>query len=242
MREPQRFLMRFTVLLACLLFAAWPDAMAQSTGKTPSGPSGPPKCDCQHIPALKGDIDDSKWLAQAHANKAAELGEKEKLLYRRLARLAPASDEMATLWNDYNKWEGTTVKEEFKKARGHKDTTSVTFYDETAKPDPKQLEAARKQAPCLRIADGISRHEQKHTDLRTSGGGHQERPSQLALEEKADYDDEAAFVQEELDSLENQPRCKPRSETSTKDTGQRLAQRERLRRAMKRVSAYAATI
>ncbi len=194
--------MRFTVLLAYLLFAIWPAAMAQSKAKKPSAPSDPPKCDCQHIPALKRDIDDSKWLAQAHANKAAELEEKEKLLYRRLGGLAGASDEMTALWNDYNTWEAKTVKEEFKKARGYEDTISVAFDEKTNKPDPKQLEAARKQAPCLRIAEAISRHEQKHTNLRTPGSGLHERPSQLALEEKAHYEDGVAFVQEEVDSLE----------------------------------------
>jgi hypothetical protein len=194
--------MRLTVLLACLLFAAWPAAMAQSKAKKPSAPSAPPKCDCQHIPALKQDIDDSKWLAQAFANKAAELEAKEIPLYRRLARLAGDSDEMTALWNDFNTWAKKTLRVEFKKARGYEDTTSVDFDEDTNKPDPKQLEAALQQAPCLRIAEAIKRHEDRHSALRKPGRGLHERPSQLALEEKAQYEDGVAFVQEEVDSLE----------------------------------------
>jgi hypothetical protein len=205
--------MRFAVLLACLLFAIWPDAMAQGKAKKPSAPGDPPKCDCTHIPALKRDIADSKWLAQAYANKAAELEAKEMPLYRRLGRLAGASDEMTALWNDFNTWAKKTVREEFRKARGYEDTTSVDFDEETNTPDPKQLEAARKQAPCLRIAEAISRHEQNHANQRTPGGALHERPSQLALEEKAQYEDGVAFVQEEVDSLEKT--CKGWSGTVT---------------------------
>jgi hypothetical protein len=145
---------------------------------------------------------------------------------------------MSQLWSGYNSWEGGsgpgTARGAFEAARKYTGSIVVSFDQNTNRPDPAQLERARNRAACLRIADGISFHEQKHTDVRAAGGGQYSRPSQLAREEAAHYEAEAKLVQDAMDAL----RC-PQAQGTGPDTGERFAQRERLERARVRVAAYA---
>jgi hypothetical protein len=191
---------------------------------------------------MERDVADSKWLAEAHRQKAGELERAEEALYRSMGKsLADRSSEMAELWNSYNSWEqGTgpgTARASFEAARKYTGSIVVTFDQNTNLPDPAQLETARRRAACLRIAEGITFHEQRHTNVRAAGGGRYSRPSQLAREEAEHYDAEAKFVQEGLDALN----C-PQAQGSGPDTGQRFAQRELLQRSVTRVTAYAASI
>ena len=184
----------------------------------------------------------SKWLANAHREKADALQRAEDALYRAMGKsIADGSNEMAELWNSYNSWEqGTgpgTARAAFEAARKYTGSIVVTFDQNTNLPDPEQLATARRRAACLRIAEGISFHEQRHTDVRAAGGGRYSRPSQLAREEADHYDAEAKFVQDGLDAL----RC-PQAQASGPDTGERFAQRELLQRSVTRVTAYAASI
>jgi len=159
--------------------------------------------------------DDYEWSAQAYAAKAAELKEKEKALDLRFGSpRAHRSEEMDALWDAFNKWVETTLRDEFMKARGYKDMDVVHFDVKTNKPNPDELQKAREAAACLLIADSISRHEQKHGDLRRAGGGRYERPSQGALEEEADYADGMAFIEQGLTSQKK--KCPERDYTSQK--------------------------
>jgi hypothetical protein len=226
----------------CLFCVVWLDVADAGQAQQPRQParsSAPPKCGCDDKPAMQRDIDDSKWLADAHRQKADALQKAEDDLYRRMGRsIADGSDEMTALWNNYNSWEqGTgpnTARGEFETARKYQGSIVVTFNQTTNLPDPAQLETARRRAACLAIADGISFHEQKHTDVRAAGGGQYSRPSQLAREEAAHYEAEAKLVQDAMDAL----RC-PQAQGTGPDTGERFAQRERLERARVRVAAYA---
>jgi hypothetical protein len=237
-------LMRLAVFAgACLVCVMCLDLAADAApARQPAKFSPPPKCGCDDKQAMQRDIDDSKWLANAHREKADALQKAEEDLYRSMGRsLADSSDAMAALWNSYNAWEqgtgGGTVRAEFEKARKYEGSIVVTFNQETNLPDPAQLATARRRAACLAIAEGISFHEQRHTDVRTAGGGRYSRPSQLAREEAAHYEAEAKFVQDAFDAL----RC-PLAQGTGPDTGERLAQRERVQRARTRVAAYADSI
>jgi hypothetical protein len=225
----------------CLVCAVWidvADAGQAPKQRQPVQSSAPPKCGCDDKQAMQRDIDDSKWLANAHRQKADELEKQEVPIYRSKGRLADSSDEMAALWNSYNAWEGGTgqgtVRGEFETARKYQGSIVVKFDPTTNLPDPAQLATARRRAACLAIAEGISFHEQRHTDVRTAGGGQYSRPSQLAREEADHYDAEAKLVQDAMDALS----C-PRAQGTGPDTGERFAQRERLERARVRVAAYA---
>lgn len=221
------------------MLASTPDAM----GQRPKAPYKPPKCDCKHIEEIEKNIGDYRWLAEAHGRKAAELEAKEVPLIKKWGSAARNTEEMDAIWDDYGKWQKVTLREEFAKARNYPSTTAVTFDESTNKPDPRQLEKARNESACLRIADSIDRHEKGHSDVRTSGRGQHERPSKLALEEKTHYEDGMKFLQEEVDSLKGKKKCRePKSEAYGSDSGQRYAQRERMRRAVNRVSSYAAAI
>jgi hypothetical protein len=227
----------------CLLCVIWLDiADARQAARQPAKASTPPRCDCYDKQAMERDIEDSKWLADAHRRKADELQMAEDALYRAMGKsIADRSNEMAELWNSYNSWEqGTgpgTARAAFEAARKYTGSIVVTFDQNTNLPDPAQLETARRRAACLRIAEGITFHEQRHTDVRAAGGGRYSRPSQLAREEADHYDAEAKFVQDGLDAL----RC-PQAQGSSPDTGERFAQREMLKRSLTRVTAYAASI
>lgn len=221
--------------LACVVWLDVADA-GQASRSAPRPP--PPKCGCDDKDAMQRDIDDSKWLADAHKKKADELEKAETELYKKMGRsLADGSSEMAALWSSYNSWEGGTgpgtIRTEFATARKYTGSIVVTFDVKTNRPDPAELDRARSRAACFAIAEGISFHEQKHADVRTAGGGQYSRPSQLAREEAAHYEAEAALVQKALDSII----CT--SLASGPDTGERFAQRERVQRAVTRVAAYA---
>ena len=226
----------------CIFCLALESADAGQAARQPAAPAAPRACGCADKDAMQRDIDDSKWLAMRHRAKADELEKQENDLYRRMGRsLADGSDEMTALWNGYNSWEqGTgpnTAQGEFGAARGYTGTTVVSFNQTTNQPDPQQLAAARARATCRSIADGISLHEKAHSDVRAAGGGRYSRPSQLAREEAAHYDTEAKFVQDALDKLN----C-PQAQGSVPDNGERLAQRERVRRSEQRVAAYAGSL
>jgi hypothetical protein len=227
----------------CLMCIIWFDiADAGQAARRPARAPGPPPCTCDDKPAMQRDIDDSKWLADAHRQKADELQMAEEALYRSMGRsLADRSSEMTQLWNTYNSWEqGTgpgTARGAFEAARKYTGSIVVSFDQNTNRPDPAQLERARKRAACVRIADGITLHEQKHTDVRAAGGGQYSRPSQLAREEANHYDAEAKFVQDGIDALN----C-PQALGSPPDNGERYVQREQLQRSITRVTAYAASI
>jgi hypothetical protein len=227
----------------CLMCIVWFDiADAGQAARRPARASGPPPCTCDDKPAMQRDIDDAKWLADAHRQKAEELQKAEDALYRAMGKsIADRSSEMSQLWSGYNSWEGGsgpgTARGAFEAARKYTGSIVVSFDQNTNRPDPAQLERARNRAACLRIADGISFHEQKHTDIRAAGGGQYSRPSQLALEEANHYDAEAKFVQDGMDALN----C-PRAQGTTPDNGERYALRELLQRAVTRVTAYAASI
>ena len=233
-------LTRLAVFAAgCLLCVVWFDLADAGQARQPRQPAPPPKCGCDDKQAMQRDIDDSKWLANAHRQKADALQKSEDELYRRMGRsIADGSDEMTALWNSYNSWEqGTgpnTARGEFETARKYQGSIVVTFDQTTNLPDPEQLATARRRAACLAIAEGISFHEQRHTDVRAAGGGQYSRPSQLAREEAAHYEAEAKLVQDAMDALS----C-PQGQASGPDTGERFAQRERLDRARVRVAAYA---
>jgi len=210
--------------------------------RQPAKFSAPPKCVCDDKQAMQRDIDDSNWLANAHREKADALQKAEEELYRSMGRsLADGSDAMAALWSSYNSWEGGTgagtVRAGFETARKYQGSVVVTFNQATNLPDPEQLATARRRAACLAIAEGITFHEQRHTDVRTAGGGQYSRPSQLAREEAAHYEAEAKFVQDALNAIQ----C-PQAQLSGGDTGERFAQRERVERARTRVAAYADSI
>ena len=226
----------------CLVCVVWLDLADAAQPRQPARSSAPPKCGCDDKQAMQRDIDDSKWLANAHKEKAEELQKAEEELYRSMGRsLADGSDAMAALWSSYNSWEGGTgqgtVRAEFETARKYQGSIVVTFNAETNRPDPAQLDRARKRAACLAIAEGITLHEQKHADVRTAGGGRYSRPSQLAREEADHYETEAKFVQAAIDALS----C-PQAQGTGSDTGERFAQRERVQRARVRVAAYADSI
>ena len=226
----------------CLLCVVWLDVADAGQARQPRQPPPPSKCGCDDKQAMQRDSDDSNWLANAHRQKADVLQKSEDELYRRMGRsIADGSDEMTALWNSYNAWEqGTgpnTARGEFETARKYQGSIVVTFDQKTNLPDPAQLETARRRAACLAIAEGINFHEQRHTDVRTAGGGRYSRPSQLAREEAAHYEAEAKFVQDALNSLS----C-PQAQGSGPDTGERFAQRERVQRAVTRVAAYADSI
>ena len=111
----------------------------------------------------------AKWLAEAHKQKANELQMKEEVLYRAMGKsIADGSNEMSQLWSGYNSWEqGTgpgTARGAFEAARKYTGSIVVTFDQNTNLPDPAQLATARRRAACLKIAEGISFHEQRHTD------------------------------------------------------------------------------
>jgi hypothetical protein len=240
-----RILMRLAVFgSGCLFCVIWLDiADARQAARQPARASTPPpRCDCYDKQAMERDIEDSKWLANAHREKADALKMAEDALYRSMGKsIADRSNEMAELWNSYNSWEqGTgpgTARAAFETARKYTGSIVVTFDQNTNLPDPEQLATARRRAACLRIAEGITFHEQRHTDVRAAGGGRYSRPSQLAREEADHYDAEAKFVQDGLDAL----RC-PQAQASGPDTGERFAQRELLQRSLTRVTAYAASI
>lgn len=224
----------------CLLCVIWLDLA--DARQAPRQPAPPPKCGCDDKQAMQRDIDDSKWLADAHRRKADALQTAEDDLYRRMGRsIADGSDEMTALWNSYNSWEqGTgpnTARGEFETARKYQGSIVVTFNETTNLPDPEQLATARRRAACLAIAESISFHEQRHTDVRNAGGGRYSRPSELAREEAAHYEAGAKFVQDAMDAL----RC-PQAQGTGPDTGERFAQRERVQRATTRVAAYADSI
>ena len=226
----------------CLLCVIWLDMADARQARQLARASSPPRCGCDDKPAMQRDIDDSKWLADAHRQKANELQMAEDALYRAMGKsVADGSNEMAALWSSYNAWEqGTgpgTARATFEAARKYTGSIVVTFDQNTNLPDPAQLDRARKRAACLRIAEGISFHEQRHTDVRAADGGRYSRPSQLAREEADHYDAEAKFVQDGLDAL----RC-PQAQGSGPDNGERFAQRELLQRSVTRVTAYAASI
>jgi hypothetical protein len=228
----------------CLLCLVWLDnAGAGQAPRQPARAAAAPRaCGCDDKDAMQRDIDDSKWLAMRHRDKADELEKKENDLYRRMGRsLADGSDEMDALWNSYNSWEGgmgpNTAQGEFETARGYNGTVVVKFDVKTNQPNPQQLAAARAHAVCRSIADGISLHEKAHGDVRAAGGGKYSRPSQLAREEAAHYETEAKFVQDALDRLN----C-PQAQGSIPDNGERLAQRERVNRAAQRVAAFAGSL
>jgi len=226
----------------CLVCVVWLDVADAGQARQPRQPAPPPKCGCDDKQAMQRDIDDSNWLANAHRQKADALQKSEEQLYRNMGRsLADGSAEMTALWNSYNSWEGGTgqgtVRGEFETARKYQGSIVVKFDPTTNLPDPAQLETARRRAACLAIAEGISFHEQRHTDVRAAGGGQYSRPSQLAREEAAHYEAEAKLVQDAMDALS----C-PQAQGSGPDTGERFALRERLQRAVTRVAAYADSI
>lgn len=190
---------------------------------------------------MQREIDDAKWLADAHRQKAEELQKAEEAIYRQQGKsLGDRSNEMSQLWSNYNAWEGGTgpgtVRATFAAARKYAATIVVTFDQTTNRPDPAQLAAARKKAACLKIADSANFHEQKHTDVRTAGGGNYARPSQLAKEEADHYEAQVKFLQDAMDALI----CVALG--SPPDTGERYAQRERLERSISRVTTYAASL
>jgi hypothetical protein len=226
----------------CLACIVWLDIADAAQPRRPARASGPPPCTCDDKPAMERDVADSKWLAEAHKQKANELQMKEEVLYRAMGKsIADGSNEMSQLWSGYNSWEqGTgpgTARGAFEAARKYTGSIVVTFDQNTNLPDPAQLATARRRAACLKIAEGISFHEKRHTDVRASGGGKYSRPSQLALEEANHYDAEAKFVQDGIDALN----C-PQAQGTTPDNGARYAIRELLQRAVTRVTAYAASI
>jgi hypothetical protein len=234
-------LTRFAVFASgCLACIVWLDVADAGQARQPAASNAPPKCGCDDKPAMQRDIDDSKWLANAHKEKADALEKAEEQLYRSMGRsLADGSDAMAALWSGYNAWEGGTgqgtVRAEFENARKYQGSIVVTFNVETNRPDPAQLDRARSRAACLAIAEGITFHEQKHADVRAAGGGRYSRPSQLAREEAAHYEAEATFVQNALDTIS----CPQVQASGPPETGERLAQRQRVQRAVTRVAAYA---
>lgn len=226
----------------CLFCVIWFDiADAGQAARRPARAPGPPACTCDDKPAMQREIDDAKWLADAHRQKAEELQKAEEAIYRQQGKsLGDRSSEMSQLWSSYNAWEGGTgrgtVRAAFEAARNYTGSIVVTFDQNTNRPDPAQLAAARRRAACLKIADSVSFHEQKHTDVRTAGGGNYSRPSQLAKEEADHYDAQVKFLQDGMDALI----CVALG--SPPDSGERYAQRERLQRSLTRVTAYAASL
>lgn len=242
MAELHEYSVRLKAAALCILLCvAGLDAMADGAKKPVK--QNPPKCECKHIDAMKRDIEDSKWLADAHARKAAELEAKEAVLIKRMGSAARVSGEMDALFEDYNTWEATTGKEEFMKARGYKGTISVTFDQKTNQPNPAELEAARKKMPCLTLADALTKHEHMHTEvgLRTDFHNYS-KPSLLAREEEAHYRAQAAFVEDALPK-NCQPPKKARLQRSPDGSpDQRYAEREQTRRSVNRVQMYAVSL
>jgi hypothetical protein len=228
----------------CLMCIVWFDiADAGQATRRPAREPGPPPCSCDDKPAMERDVADSKWLADAHRQKAAELQMKEEAIYRSMGKsLGDRSSEMSDLWSSYNSWEGGTgpgsVRAAFEAAQKYTGSIVVSFDPNTNRPDPDQLAAARRRAACLKIADGYSLHEKNHADVRAAGGGNYSRPSQLALEEAKHYDTQAKFVQQAIDALD----CRQSALGSPPDNGERYAQRELLQRSITRVTAYAASL
>ena len=228
----------------CLMCVIWfdiADAGQAARRPAPAPAPGPPACTCDDKPAMQREIDDAKWLADAHRQKAEELQKAEEAIYRQQGKsLGDRSNEMSQLWMSYNSWEGGTgpgtVRAAFAAARKYTGSIVVTFDQTTNRPDPAQLAAARRRAACLKIADSVNFHEQKHADVRTAGGGNYSRPSQLAKEEADHYDAQVKFLQDGMDALI----CLALG--SPPDSGERYAQRERLQRSLTRVTTYAASI
>jgi len=244
MRALGQILTRLAVFgSGCLLCIVWLDiADAGQAARRPARESSPPPCTCDDKPAMQREIDDAKWLADAHRQKAEELQKAEEAIYRQQGKsLGDRSSEMSQLWSSYNAWEGGTgrgtVRAAFEAARKYTGSIVVTFDQNTNRPDPAQLAAARRRAACLKIADSVSFHEQKHTDVRTAGGGNYSRPSQLAKEEADHYDAQVKFLQDGMDAL-----ICVGALGSPPDSGERYAQRERLQRSITRLTAYAASL
>lgn len=244
MRALGQILTRLAVFgSGCLMCVIWFDiADAGQAARRPArAPAGPPACSCDDKQAMQREIDDAKWLADAHRQKAEELQKAEEAIYRQQGKsLGDRSSEMSDLWNSYNAWEGGTgpgtVRAGFATARKYTGSIVVTFDPTTNRPDPEQLATARRRAACLKIADSISFHEQKHADVRAAGGGNYSRPSQLAREEADHYNAQVKFLQDAMDAII----CVALG--SPPDSGERYAQRERLQRSITRVTAYAASL
>src|SRR5262245_56945577 len=93
----------------CLMCVVWLDIADAAQARRPARAPGPPPCGCDDKPAMERDVRDSKWLADAHRQKANELQMKEEALYKAMGKsLADRSSEMSELWSSYNSWEGGT--------------------------------------------------------------------------------------------------------------------------------------
>ena len=190
--------------LVCVICFDLADARQAARSRPPAPP---PKCGCDDKQAMQRDIDDFEMARQRTSAKSRRASAGGRRALPSMGRsIADGSDEMTALWNSYNAWEqGTgpnTARGEFETARKYVGSIVVTFNEKTNLPDPEQLATARRRAACLAIAESISFHEQRHTDVRNAGGGRYSRPSQLAREEAAHYEAGGKFVQDA-------PRCTP---------------------------------
>jgi hypothetical protein len=104
-----------------------------------------------------------------------------------------------------------------------------------------QLDKLKEMLPCLAIGNATEAHERNHVArCENKNIGVPTTPAQMGAFEVEGYKAELKVLRDAKDKLDR--KCRRRASSSEPDTGERYAQRERLRRALSRVSSYAATI
>lgn len=216
-----------------------------------------PACDdCKFQKCLQSEISRSEKMREMYRRAGAAKtmdeyqktvdAEGDKILAAEQAALGNNPD-CQTKFPDLNdmveqkRWRALGWGIEFdkdKKAVGARFSAATKIEGDKCTLRQSQLDKLKEILPCLAIANATEAHERNHVEQ--CGHAIPKTPREMAAYEVKGYNAELQVLNDAKRKLDR--KCDPRASGSEPDMNERYAQRERLRRAVNRVSSYAATI
>lgn len=236
--------------------AAWALLVALTAPSVGAGPA--PRCDdCKFLPCLDQDLaraEQMKNMYRQVGSEAKSANEYKEMVDARSAPILNAHDSALaglpqcqtkfpdlTNYAEQRRWNALGWGVEFKE--GGKMGVSYGAHTDPEKCTLRQsqIDKLKEILPCLEIAEATEVHEKDH--VARCEKAKPATAKEMAAYEVKGYEAEIKKLRSAQNYLKNKKKCEARSELSEDADGdQRLAQRERVRRATERVAAYAATI